>query len=349
MAELPQEVLRSILAMLSLRDAGSLLLASKSTQTLLDDYCMPHRPSMRIRVSSGLLKTDRGKLSRASRPGSGVITGRDRVDGLSCYWEVELQHFTGLRLEIGVCSAAAVPDGGLGGSSGDSGCVDRAHTWTFDCAGRARHGAVTKAYGASLPAGAVVGVLFNARAATLTFFCDGVCMGVAHHQVRAAAAASARGRGGGGLYPIVIIPSVTGERVAVRAPRSRGALPGHIPSLLATRHAWRPPTPPIPGSPRCLIVETFSAAVNYRVPLPGCTVGGSGCGGGCSGCGGATVRDLKQLLAQDEHLKAFAIEPSCLQLSSGGALLCDDSKTLDEVGIRFGENGAQLQDVFLYV
>ncbi|CAN0161864.1 unnamed protein product [Pylaiella littoralis] len=144
-----------------------------------------------------------GVLRKTTRPGMGTIMAKERVDKMTCYWEVKIETFTGVRLEIGVATRRSIYRGGC----------NKDECWVFDCYGRACHGARVRGYGCKLQAGDVVGVLLNTADSSLSFFLQGECMGTAFRNVRAPP-----DRGAGlGLYPLVVLPSVAHEAVRLAA------------------------------------------------------------------------------------------------------------------------------------
>jgi len=62
-----------------------------------------------------------------------------------------------------------------------------------------------------------------------------------------------------------------------------------------------------------------------------------------------TLQELKQILLNSEQLRNFTIEANNLLLCSQGKVLINNNYTLEDIGIKFGKNGAQLQDLFVYV
>ncbi|CAM9283987.1 unnamed protein product [Scytosiphon promiscuus] len=259
--------------------------------------------------------TETGVLRKTPRPGMGTIMAKERVDKMTCYWEVKVEAFTGVRLEVGVATRRSIYGGGY----------NKDECWVFDCYGRACHRDRVRGYGCKLKPGDVLGVLLSTASDSLSFFVGGECMGTAFRNVRAPA--------GQGLYPLIVLPSVAHESVRLLGcadKRGSTYFPAPVRSLLATHRTWRARPHPNDGD---IIVQTYDAQMIHRLQGldPGCT----------------TVGGLKEALVKCREMELFT--PGQLALRTQGELLTDDSILLSEAGLSFDSRGAQLQDVFLYV
>ncbi|CAM9125700.1 unnamed protein product [Choristocarpus tenellus] len=256
-----------------------------------------------------------GICRKSARPGMGALIGKERIDVHTCYWEVKLENFSGVRLEVGVGSRDCMSMGG----------INKEECWLFDCFGRALHEGRIRGYGCKLQTGNVVGVLLDTRTSSLSFFLQGVCMGIAFRNVRF--------DDDRGLYPLIVLPSVPGEVVQLmQRPDSFVSFPAISSGLLGTRRKWEPKNHRHPND-RNIIVETSDAQVIHRIDgLDPITT---------------TVGRLKEELIGCRDLDTFV--PSQLALRTRGVLLTDDSVLLSTLGISFGSAGAQLQDIYLYV
>jgi len=161
-----------------------------------------------------------------------------------------------------------------------------------------------------------VGVLYDTREASLTFFQDGRSMGVAFTHVRA---------DHGRLCAFVSIPSWEGERVTFLDPGASAWAPVHSAAMRAREPVWCRTPHPDDGK---LVVKTF---LNLAFLVP-CDP---------SQC---TVRQLKQLLAPQ-----FGYPAKHIALRCGGVALSDPDALLEHCGVRFGTNGSQTQEVLMYV
>lgn len=323
LADLAGGILRFVVCLLEQRDIVSLGMTSRTLHDLEQEFVIgrqafPLGPAVDDRHGNEgnavEVDTDTMVCRKTVRPGMGTVLAKERLDLMTCYWEVKIEAFSGVRLEIGVATRRCIRRGGL----------DKDEYWAFDCYGRARHGSRIRGYGCKVKAGDVIGVLLNTADNSLSFFLHGECMGTAFRNVRAPV--------GLGLYPLLVLPSVARETVQLlRHPEGDSALfPAPVRELLATKRAWRPRKHEHDHS---VIVETYDAQVihRFRGMDPGIT----------------TVGGLKEALVTCQGLTLFT--PGQLALRSKGALLTDDSALLSAVGVSFGSHGAQLQDIYLYV
>ncbi|CAM9925057.1 unnamed protein product [Discosporangium mesarthrocarpum] len=257
-----------------------------------------------------------GLCRKSSRPGMATLLGNERLDVYTCYWEVRVETFQGVRLEIGVGSRGCVATGGLNANE----------CWVFDCFGRAKHAGRIRGYGCKIHEGDIVGVLLDATARSLSFFLNGICMGTAFRNVRFL--------DGRGLYPLVVLPSITGEAIQLcRWPGSSISFPASSNGLLDSKKDWKPSAHKHPDD-RHIIVETSDPQVLFRI-------------GGLDPYT-TTVGMLKEeLVGLSSDMENFV--PGQLALRTRGSLLTDDSMLLSAVGVTFGLGGAQLLDIFLYV
>jgi hypothetical protein len=161
-----------------------------------------------------------------------------------------------------------------------------------------------------------VGVLYDTREASLTFFQEGRSMGVAFMHVRA---------DHGRLCAFVSIPSWEDERVSFLNPRASTWAPVHCDAMRTREPVWC--CAPHPDDGR-LVVKTFLNLV-FVVPCDP------------SQC---TVQQLKQLLAPQ-----FGYPARHIALRCAGVALSDPDALLENYGVRFGTNGSQIQDVLMYV
>ncbi|CAM9197435.1 unnamed protein product [Ectocarpus fasciculatus] len=323
LVDMAGEVLRSVTCLLEQRDMVILGGTCRSLRQIQSTFAsgeeaFPLRPTVDERHGNEdnavEVDAETGVLRKTPRPGMGTVMAKERVDKMTCYWEVKIQVFTGVRLEIGVATRRSIYRGGC----------DKDECWVIDCYGRACHGTRLRGYGCKLKAGDVLGVLLNTADDSLSFFVKGVCMGTAFRNVRAPS--------GLGLYPLVVLPSVAHEEVKFTSCAEGGSasFPAPVRPLLATKRTWRARPHPNDWD---IIVETYDAQVIHRIQdmNPACT----------------TVGGLKEALVKCHDMELFT--PGQLALRTQGALLTDDSVLLSAAGVTFGSRGAQLQDVFLYV
>mmetsp|Transcript_45638 Transcript_45638/g.116794 ORF Transcript_45638/g.116794 Transcript_45638/m.116794 type:complete len:453 (+) Transcript_45638:52-1410(+) len=214
------------------------------------------------------------QLRKNDRPGFGTFVGAELANAYNCQFEVRLDNFTGVNLEVGLAPASAFASGGL----------EKSRAWLFDCWGRKAHGGRREAYGGKLRTGDRLGVLFNYAAQSLSFLLNGVSMGVCFTGV------TCLGPGGKvqPLYPVVSIPHVPGEAVTLLepSPNCRDLL-----ALEASATSWA--CPPHPDDNK-LVVETMWYST-FRLPVD---------------LRGLTVASLKEVMAgvtswAPEHLSVY--------------------------------------------
>jgi len=263
-------------------------------------------------------------VSKGASPAPGTLLGAQRVDRVAVFWEIRLTTFVGHRLLIGVAPPSCLRHGH----------VEMASAYLFDCAGRRLGGgAPARVYGRKMGSGDRVGVLYDPGSRTLTFFDGGVSMGVAFRGVTPP-------RGAAGLYPVVQLPGLPGEAVAVVPAADlrvgggdgRGGggsrlvdVPRGVAALASTASRWAAPPHPRDGQ---LLVATSAEAVAYWVAVGeprACTVGA-----------------LKARLAP-----LCGYTPSQMELIAGGVPLDRDDATLAAVGVRFVRGQCATQ-VMLY-
>eukprot|EP00752_Nemacystus_decipiens_P016796 g15032.t1 len=329
LVDMAGEVLRSVTCLLRQRDVVLLgatcrLLREMERRLANGQEAFPLSPTVdehRGNEDKAVhVDTETGILRKTPRPGMGTIMANERVDKMTCYWEVKIEAFTGVRLEIGVATRRSIYRGGC----------NKDECWVFDCFGRACHGARVRGYGCKLKAGDVLGVLLNTADNSLSFFVQGECMGTAFRNVRPPAPDL-------GLYPLIVLPSVAHETVRLTSCAASGgaasssfSFPAPVGPLLATKRTWQARPHPNDFD---IIVETYDAQVIHR--LPGLDPART------------TVGGLKEALVKCNEMELFT--PGQLALRTQGALLTDDSVLLSATGVSFGSRGSQLQDIFLYV
>ncbi|GAB0494944.1 hypothetical protein MMPV_006241 [Pyropia vietnamensis] len=254
------------------------------------------------------------------------------MDRAALYWEVSLEAFAGHRLLVGVAPAAALRHGHL----------EVAAAYLFDCHGRLVGGGGNRrpaaVYGRKFSAGDRLGVLYHPTDRTLTFFDNGVSMGVAFRGV--GAPVGWEGASSTALYPLLHLPGLPGEAVAF-VPLSDlriggsddgdgGArlvdVPRGAAAIAATARRWVRRPHPRDGQ---LCVTTAAEAVTYWLPVgdPSRT----------------TVGALKARLA---HLSGHAVGQ--VELLRGGVQLVQEAMTLASAGVRFVD-GQCATDLMLYV
>lgn len=247
------------------------------------------------------------------------------MDRAALYWEVALTAFTGHRLLVGVAPLGSVRHGHL----------EVAAAYLFDCHGRRVGGKEKRpqaVYGRKMGSGDRVGVLYHPGEQTLTFFDGGLSMGVAFRGV----VPPQRGSGPGGLFPIIHLPGLPGEAVAVvplgdlRVGGGRGGgrlidAPRGAAALAATAARWAPAPHPRDGH---LCVATSAEAVTYWLPV--------------ADPARMTVGAVKTRLAA---LTGHTVGQG--EFIAGGVLLLRDEETLDAVGVRF-VRGQCATDLLLY-
>jgi len=170
-------------------------------------------------------------LVKNSRPGFGTFVGAEPANAYNTLFELRVERFAGVNLEVGLAPASAFSGGGL----------HKSRAWLFDCWGRKSHRGTSSAYGAKLRPGDRLGVLFNHAAKSLTFLHNDISMGTAFTGVKTQQP----------LFPVVSMPFLPGEAVTLLEPSRacRDLLP-----LEATHAHWV--CPPHPDDDK-LVVETM--------------------------------------------------------------------------------------------
>ena len=133
---------------------------------------LPLVPSLQAQSTgpSGILDWSEFPLIRKTpRPGFGTWMGAEPANTCSTLWQVRLETFRGVRLELGLGTADSLKIG----------VMARNKTWLFDCWGRRMHGNDVASYGGMMREGDVIGILYNRAADELTFLQNGVSMGPA--------------------------------------------------------------------------------------------------------------------------------------------------------------------------
>ncbi|GAB0494458.1 hypothetical protein MMPV_005751 [Pyropia vietnamensis] len=255
------------------------------------------------------------RVMHGPSPAPGSLLGAQRVDRAALYWEVSLEAFAGHRLLVGVAPAAALRHGHL----------EVAAAYLFDCHGRLVGGGGNRrpaaVYGRKFSAGDRLGVLYHPTDRTLTFFDNGVSMGVAFRGV--GAPVGWEGASSTALYPLLHLPGLPGEAVAF-VPLSDlriggsddgdgGArlvdVPRGAAAIAATARRWVRRPHPRDGQ---LCVTTAAEAVTYWLPVgdPSRT----------------TVGALKARLA---HLSGHALVQEAMTLASAGVRFVDGQCATD--------------------
>ncbi|CAB1115983.1 unnamed protein product [Ectocarpus sp. CCAP 1310/34] len=173
LVDMAGEFLRSVICLLEQRDMVILGGTCRSLRQIQGGFvsgeeAFPLLPTVDERHGNEdnavEVDTETGALRKTPRPGMGTIMAKERVDKMTCYWEVKIQVFTGVRLEVGVATRRSIYRGGC----------DKDECWVIDCYGRACHGTRLRGYGCKLKAGDVLGVLLNTADDSLSFFVKGM-------------------------------------------------------------------------------------------------------------------------------------------------------------------------------